>query len=87
MYSLFAFWGSLFPLRLFGKAFVCENLEVLDNHLCFFVLSAGVNPLQLQNLATLAAAAAAAQSSGSPTSTSALSTSSAALGALASPGN
>ncbi|XP_019124040.1 CUGBP Elav-like family member 2 isoform X3 [Larimichthys crocea] len=45
----------------------------------------GVNPLQLQNLATLAAAAAAAQSSGSPTSTSALSTNSAALGALASP--
>ncbi|XP_074534613.1 CUGBP Elav-like family member 2 isoform X3 [Halichoeres trimaculatus] len=45
----------------------------------------GVNPLQLQNLATLAAAAAAAQSSGSPTSTSALSSSSAALGALASP--
>ncbi|XP_074534612.1 CUGBP Elav-like family member 2 isoform X2 [Halichoeres trimaculatus] len=48
-------------------------------------LGAGVNPLQLQNLATLAAAAAAAQSSGSPTSTSALSSSSAALGALASP--
>ncbi|KAM8751233.1 CUGBP Elav-like family member 2 isoform X1 [Acanthopagrus latus] len=48
-------------------------------------LGAGVNPLQLQNLATLAAAAAAAQSSGSPTSTSALTTNSAALGALASP--
>ncbi|KAF7224061.1 CUGBP Elav-like family member 2 isoform X2 [Nothobranchius furzeri] len=48
-------------------------------------LGAGVNPLQLQNLATLAAAAAAAQSSVSPTSTSALSTSTAALGALASP--
>ncbi|XP_054916058.1 CUGBP Elav-like family member 2 isoform X2 [Poeciliopsis prolifica] len=47
----------------------------------------GVNPLQLQNLATLAAAAAAAQSSASPTSTNALSTSSAALGALASPGS
>ncbi|XP_041652117.1 CUGBP Elav-like family member 2 isoform X2 [Cheilinus undulatus] len=45
----------------------------------------GVNPLQLQNLATLAAAAAAAQSSGSPTSTNALSSNSAALGALASP--
>ncbi|XP_008281471.1 CUGBP Elav-like family member 2 isoform X1 [Stegastes partitus] len=50
-------------------------------------LGAGVNPLQLQNLATLAAAAAAAQSSGSPTSTNALSTNSAALGALASPGS
>ncbi|XP_053283854.1 CUGBP Elav-like family member 2 isoform X1 [Pleuronectes platessa] len=42
-------------------------------------LGAGVNPLQLQNLATLAAAAAAAQSSGSPNS-NALSAS--ALGAL-----
>ncbi|XP_051807832.1 CUGBP Elav-like family member 2 isoform X2 [Amphiprion ocellaris] len=50
-------------------------------------LGAGVNPLQLQNLATLAAAAAAAQSSGSPTSTNALSTNSGALGALASPGS
>ncbi|XP_047451389.1 CUGBP Elav-like family member 2 isoform X1 [Mugil cephalus] len=50
-------------------------------------LGAGVNPLQLQNLATLAAAAAAAQSSGSPTSTNALSANSGALGALASPGS
>uniref|UniRef100_A0AAQ4PR50 RRM domain-containing protein n=1 Tax=Gasterosteus aculeatus aculeatus TaxID=481459 RepID=A0AAQ4PR50_GASAC len=48
-------------------------------------LGAGVNPLQLQNLATLAAAAAAAQSSGTPTSTSAMSANSAALGALAGP--
>ncbi|XP_024859494.1 CUGBP Elav-like family member 2 isoform X2 [Kryptolebias marmoratus] len=48
-------------------------------------LGGSVNPLQLQNLATLAAAAAAAQSSASPSSTSALSTNTAALGALASP--
>lgn len=61
-------------------------MAVVRNYLCCFVSSAGVNPLQLQNLATLAAAAAAAQSSASPTSTSALSTTSAALGALASPG-
>ncbi|XP_020514968.1 CUGBP Elav-like family member 2 isoform X6 [Labrus bergylta] len=47
-------------------------------------LGAGVNPLQLQNLATLAAAAAAAQSSGSPNS-SALSANSGALGGLGSP--
>lgn len=53
---------------------------------CFSELSAGVNSLQLQNLATLAAAAAAAQSSTSPTSNSTLSTSSGALGGLASPG-
>ncbi|XP_062318177.1 CUGBP Elav-like family member 2 isoform X3 [Osmerus eperlanus] len=45
----------------------------------------GVNPLQLQNLATLAAAAAAAQSSGSPSSTNPLSANGGALGALASP--
>ncbi|KAM4573066.1 CUGBP Elav-like family member 2 isoform 2-T3 [Odontesthes bonariensis] len=49
-------------------------------------LGASVNPLQLQNLATLAAAAAAAQGSGSPVSTNALSTNSGALGALGSPG-
>ncbi|XP_056908593.1 CUGBP Elav-like family member 2 isoform X2 [Takifugu flavidus] len=48
-------------------------------------LGTGVNSLQLQNLATLAAAAAAAQSSASPTSTSTLSTNSGALGGLASP--
>uniref|UniRef100_A0A3B4XPL8 CUGBP Elav-like family member 2 n=1 Tax=Seriola lalandi dorsalis TaxID=1841481 RepID=A0A3B4XPL8_SERLL len=80
--------GTLTPQYL--AAFLCKNmntnLEVFDNHLCFCVLSVGVNPLQLQNLATLAAAAAAAQSSGSPTSTNALSTNSGALGALASPG-
>ncbi|XP_068595476.1 CUGBP Elav-like family member 2 [Brachionichthys hirsutus] len=49
-------------------------------------LGAGVSPLQLQNLATLAAAAAAAQSSGSPTSSGGL-PNAAALGALASPGS
>lgn len=79
----------LFPKSLERR--LCENLnthlEVSDNHPCFSLLSVGVNPLQLQNLATLAAAAAAAQSSGSPTSSSALSTNSAALGALASPGD
>ncbi|XP_069384207.1 CUGBP Elav-like family member 2 isoform X16 [Paralichthys olivaceus] len=45
----------------------------------------GVNPLQLQNLATIAAAAAAAQNSGSPTSANALSASAGALGALGNP--
>ncbi|XP_058502178.1 CUGBP Elav-like family member 2 isoform X1 [Solea solea] len=47
-------------------------------------LGAGVNPLQLQNLATLAAAAAAAQNSGSPSAAS-LSTNAGALGALTNP--
>ncbi|XP_072562771.1 CUGBP Elav-like family member 2 isoform X2 [Paramormyrops kingsleyae] len=47
--------------------------------------SPGMNALQLQNLATLAAAAAAAQGTGSPSSAGGLTASSAALGALASP--
>uniref|UniRef100_A0A3B3UX46 CUGBP Elav-like family member 2 n=1 Tax=Poecilia latipinna TaxID=48699 RepID=A0A3B3UX46_9TELE len=78
-------WGNLAGLGTLTPQSL--NMAVIRNYLCCFVFSAGVNPLQLQNLATLAAAAAAAQSSASPTSTSALSTSSAALGALASPGS
>ncbi|XP_010774791.1 CUGBP Elav-like family member 2 isoform X3 [Notothenia coriiceps] len=81
------FPNMYFPFIL-EKAF-CEDLSItledLDVHLCFSVLAAGVNPLQLQNFATLAAAAAAAQSSGSPNSSNAMSANSAALGALASP--
>ncbi|XP_055003390.1 CUGBP Elav-like family member 2 isoform X3 [Sorex araneus] len=46
---------------------------------------AGMNALQLQNLATLAAAAAAAQSSATTTNANPLSTTSSALGALTSP--
>uniref|UniRef100_A0A3Q2P230 CUGBP Elav-like family member 2 n=1 Tax=Fundulus heteroclitus TaxID=8078 RepID=A0A3Q2P230_FUNHE len=85
-------WGNLAglstltPQYLAAYACMSVNMSFAHNHLCFSVFSAGVNPLQLQNLATLAAAAAAAQSSASPTSTSALSTNSGALGALASPG-
>ncbi|XP_049930152.1 CUGBP Elav-like family member 2 isoform X1 [Epinephelus moara] len=76
--------GSLTPqyLALLQQATSTSNQGSFNN---MQRLGAGVNPLQLQNLATLAAAAAAAQSSGSPTSTSALSANSAALGALASP--
>lgn len=70
--------------RLFGA--LKPTVDLSDNQLCVLELSAGVNSLQLQNLATLAAAAAAAQSSTSPTSNSTLSTSGA-LGGLASPGN
>uniref|UniRef100_A0A3P9BH34 CUGBP Elav-like family member 2 n=1 Tax=Maylandia zebra TaxID=106582 RepID=A0A3P9BH34_9CICH len=73
-------WGNLAGLGTLSPQYLAKN-SVFDNSRVF-VLSAGVNPLQLQNLATLAAAAAAAQSSASPTSTSALSTSSGALGAL-----
>jgi len=48
--------------------------------------STGMNALQLQNLATLAAAAAAAQTSATTTNANPLSTTSSALGALTSPG-
>uniref|UniRef100_A0A8C0INQ3 CUGBP Elav-like family member 2 n=1 Tax=Chelonoidis abingdonii TaxID=106734 RepID=A0A8C0INQ3_CHEAB len=51
-----------------------------------FVLCAGMNALQLQNLATLAAAAAAAQTSATTTNANPLSTTTGALGALTSPG-
>uniref|UniRef100_A0A3Q3WLK9 RRM domain-containing protein n=1 Tax=Mola mola TaxID=94237 RepID=A0A3Q3WLK9_MOLML len=81
-------WGNLAGLGTLTPQYLAVNpWQILTNQLCFFVLSAGVNPLQLQNLATLAAAAAAVQSSGSPNSTSTLSTNSGTLGALASPGN
>uniref|UniRef100_A0A674N9A9 CUGBP Elav-like family member 2 n=1 Tax=Takifugu rubripes TaxID=31033 RepID=A0A674N9A9_TAKRU len=69
-------WGNLAGLGTLSPQYLA---------LCVLELSAGVNSLQLQNLATLAAAAAAAQSSASPTSTSTLSTNSGALGGLASP--
>uniref|UniRef100_A0A3Q0STS8 CUGBP Elav-like family member 2 n=1 Tax=Amphilophus citrinellus TaxID=61819 RepID=A0A3Q0STS8_AMPCI len=74
-------WGNLAGLGTLTPQYLAVSItkEYTD------VASSGVNPLQLQNLATLAAAAAAAQSSASPTSTSALSTNSGALGALASP--
>lgn len=53
---------------------------------CLCVPAAGMNALQLQNLATLAAAAAAAQTSATSTNANPLSTTSSALGALTSPG-
>ncbi|TNN82121.1 CUGBP Elav-like family member 2 [Liparis tanakae] len=76
--------GTLSPqyLALLQQASSTSNQSSFNN---MQRLGAGVNPLQLQNLATLAAAAAAAQSSGGQTSNSALSANSAALGALASP--
>uniref|UniRef100_A0A8D0D768 CUGBP Elav-like family member 2 n=1 Tax=Sander lucioperca TaxID=283035 RepID=A0A8D0D768_SANLU len=77
--------GTLTPQYLAVSVAQTHTTADFGSHLCFFVLAAGMNPLQLQNLATLAAAAAAAQSSGSPNSTSTMSANSAALGALASP--
>uniref|UniRef100_A0A8C9ZL39 CUGBP Elav-like family member 2 n=1 Tax=Sander lucioperca TaxID=283035 RepID=A0A8C9ZL39_SANLU len=76
--------GTLTPqyLALLQQATSTSNQGSFNN---MQRLGAGMNPLQLQNLATLAAAAAAAQSSGSPNSTSTMSANSAALGALASP--
>uniref|UniRef100_A0AAQ4PKV8 RRM domain-containing protein n=1 Tax=Gasterosteus aculeatus aculeatus TaxID=481459 RepID=A0AAQ4PKV8_GASAC len=71
----------LYPQQLLQQATSTSNQGSFNN----IQRLGGVNPLQLQNLATLAAAAAAAQSSGTPTSTSAMSANSAALGALAGP--
>lgn len=52
----------------------------------FCLSHTGMNALQLQNLATLAAAAAAAQTSATTTNANPLSTTTSALGALTSPG-
>ncbi|XP_077424009.1 CUGBP Elav-like family member 2 isoform X3 [Vanacampus margaritifer] len=76
--------GSLTPqyLALLQQAASTSNQSSFNS-----IQRLGVNPIQLQNLATLAAAAAAAQSSASPTSSSGLSAATSALGALASPGD
>uniref|UniRef100_A0A3B3R010 CUGBP Elav-like family member 2 n=1 Tax=Paramormyrops kingsleyae TaxID=1676925 RepID=A0A3B3R010_9TELE len=76
--------GSLTPqyLALLQQATSSSNLGAFSG----IQQMAGMNALQLQNLATLAAAAAAAQGTGSPSSAGGLTASSAALGALASPG-
>uniref|UniRef100_A0A3B3QYP8 CUGBP Elav-like family member 2 n=1 Tax=Paramormyrops kingsleyae TaxID=1676925 RepID=A0A3B3QYP8_9TELE len=75
--------GSLTPqyLALLQQATSSSNLGAFSG----IQQMAGMNALQLQNLATLAAAAAAAQGTGSPSSAGGLTASSAALGALASP--
>uniref|UniRef100_A0A7N6F787 RRM domain-containing protein n=1 Tax=Anabas testudineus TaxID=64144 RepID=A0A7N6F787_ANATE len=83
-------WGNLAGLGTLTPQYLAVSIKYKTRLSCLLMYSnmeqfTGVNPLQLQNLATLAAAAAAVQSSGSPTSTSALSTNSGALGALASP--
>uniref|UniRef100_A0A8D3C0D5 RRM domain-containing protein n=1 Tax=Scophthalmus maximus TaxID=52904 RepID=A0A8D3C0D5_SCOMX len=72
-------WGNLAGLGTLTPQYLAC---VIITSVCLSFLSAGVNPLQLQNLATLAAAAA--QSTGSPNSANALSNSGA-LGALGSP--
>uniref|UniRef100_A0A8C6T0H5 CUGBP Elav-like family member 2 n=1 Tax=Neogobius melanostomus TaxID=47308 RepID=A0A8C6T0H5_9GOBI len=83
-----ASWGNLAALGALTPQYLAllQQATSTSNQSTFNGIQrlGGMNPLQLQNLATLAAAAAAAQSSGSPTSTSALS-SSAALGALGNP--
>uniref|UniRef100_A0A3B3HQR0 RRM domain-containing protein n=1 Tax=Oryzias latipes TaxID=8090 RepID=A0A3B3HQR0_ORYLA len=79
-------WGNLAGLGTLTPQYLAVSIAQMDCVITPVSPCAGVNPLQLQNLATLAAAAAAAQSSASPASTSALSTNSGALGALASPG-
>uniref|UniRef100_A0A8D3BNS5 RRM domain-containing protein n=1 Tax=Scophthalmus maximus TaxID=52904 RepID=A0A8D3BNS5_SCOMX len=75
-------WGNLAGLGTLTPQYLAVSCVIITS-VCLSFLSAGVNPLQLQNLATLAAAAA--QSTGSPNSANALSNSGA-LGALGSPG-
>nr|XP_044990818.1 CUGBP Elav-like family member 2 isoform X8 [Jaculus jaculus] len=75
--------GGLTPqyLALLQQATSSSNLGAFSG----IQQMAGMNALQLQNLATLAAAAAAAQTSASSTNANPLSTTSSALGALTSP--
>ncbi|KAK2495843.1 hypothetical protein MC885_000688 [Smutsia gigantea] len=75
--------GGLTPqyLALLQQATSSSNLGAFSG----IQQMAGMNALQLQNLATLAAAAAAAQTSASATNANPLSTTSSALGALTSP--
>nr|XP_058914967.1 CUGBP Elav-like family member 2 isoform X5 [Kogia breviceps] len=76
--------GGLTPqyLALLQQATSSSNLGAFGG----IQQMAGMNALQLQNLATLAAAAAAAQTSATTTNANPLSTTSSALGALTSPG-
>ncbi|KAM6302626.1 CUGBP Elav-like family member 2 isoform 13-T13 [Podargus strigoides] len=75
--------GGLTPqyLALLQQATSSSNLGAFSG----IQQMAGMNALQLQNLATLAAAAAAAQSSATTTNANPLSTTTGALGALTSP--
>ncbi|KAM6383586.1 CUGBP Elav-like family member 2 isoform 5-T11 [Alca torda] len=76
--------GGLTPqyLALLQQATSSSNLGAFSG----IQQMAGMNALQLQNLATLAAAAAAAQTSATTTNANPLSTTTGALGALTSPG-
>ncbi|XP_052012999.1 CUGBP Elav-like family member 2 isoform X11 [Apodemus sylvaticus] len=76
--------GGLTPqyLALLQQATSSSNLGAFSG----IQQMAGMNALQLQNLATLAAAAAAAQTSATSTNANPLSSTSSALGALTSPG-
>lgn len=76
--------GGLTPqyLALLQQATSSSNLGAFSG----IQQMAGMNALQLQNLATLAAAAAAAQTSATTTNANPLSTTTSALGALTSPG-
>ncbi|XP_018409240.1 PREDICTED: CUGBP Elav-like family member 2 isoform X6 [Nanorana parkeri] len=75
--------GGLTPqyLALLQQATSSSNLGAFSG----IQQMAGMNALQLQNLATLAAAAAAAQTSATTTNANPLSTTASALGALSSP--
>ncbi|XP_078139441.1 CUGBP Elav-like family member 2 isoform X6 [Centroberyx gerrardi] len=82
-------WGNLAGLGALTPQYLAllQQATSTSNQSSFSGIQrlGGVNPLQLQNLATLAAAAAAAQNTGSPSSTNPLSANGGALGALGSP--
>ncbi|XP_063165593.1 CUGBP Elav-like family member 2 isoform X2 [Candoia aspera] len=84
-----ATWGNLTGLGGFTPQYLAllQQATSSSNLGAFSGIQqmAGMNALQLQNLATLAAAAAAAQSSANTTNANPLSTASGALGALTSP--
>ncbi|XP_058046361.1 CUGBP Elav-like family member 2 isoform X14 [Ahaetulla prasina] len=84
-----ATWGNLTGLGGFTPQYLAllQQATSSSNLGAFSGIQqmAGMNALQLQNLATLAAAAAAAQSSANATNANPLSTASGALGALTSP--
>uniref|UniRef100_A0A8C3TFC2 CUGBP Elav-like family member 2 n=1 Tax=Chelydra serpentina TaxID=8475 RepID=A0A8C3TFC2_CHESE len=82
-----ATWGNLTGLGGLTPQYLAVTFKLGISSLTLllklhFVLCTGMNALQLQNLATLAAAAAAAQTSATTTNANPLSTTTGALGAL-----
>uniref|UniRef100_A0A8C4SBM6 CUGBP Elav-like family member 2 n=1 Tax=Erpetoichthys calabaricus TaxID=27687 RepID=A0A8C4SBM6_ERPCA len=80
-----ATWGNLTGLAGLTPQYLALMCYFANFLFFFCLLPLGMNALQLQNLATLAAAAAAAQNSAATSNANPLSTTTSALGALTSP--